>query len=111
MSKAILWLRNFLLLSLLFFLPYTYAMFQGGFVSWFLFFSLLPIWIYLIGLWIYPIHRWHVDRILAREHLQAGDSLKITINVKRKIPFPIFYCMLTEIIPPSLEREDVGFQK
>src|SRR5699024_7686731 len=41
---------------------FSYAMFQGGFTSWFLFYSFLPILLYPLGLAVYPIRKWDVTR-------------------------------------------------
>lgn len=41
----------------------------------------------------------------------AGDDVGVFINIKRKIPFPLFYCLVEEMIPNSLNRLDHRFQE
>lgn len=91
---------------ILFILLYAYAMFQGGFVSWFLFFGYLPIFLYQIGLLFYPIHKWKVKRTLSDHTIYAGDSITIVIKINRKFPFPLYYCIFEEVVPQSLKRID-----
>lgn len=100
-----------LLIVTLFGVLFSFAMFQGGFVSWFLFFSYLPIFIYHVGLLIYPIHRFQVTRHLSRYIVRSGDSITVTIRLKRSIPFPLYYCVCEEIFPFSLNKLDKRVEK
>ncbi|MGJ9458412.1 DUF58 domain-containing protein [Oceanobacillus sp. CF4.6] len=85
---------------------FSFAMFQGGFVSWFLFFSFLPIFLYLIGFLIYPIKQWKVSREFSHHIIEAGDGVTATIKIERSFPFPIYYCIIEEVIPQSLMKVD-----
>ena len=59
-----------ILLFLLIAMVFSYAMFQGGFVSWFLFYSFLPFALYGLFVAAYPIRDWQVKRkILKYEYL------------------------------------------
>src|SRR5699024_11696170 len=93
---------NLILMVILFAILFTFAMFQGGFVSWFLFFSFLPIFLYHLGLLLYPMKRWHVTRRLSDNNVRAGGKVSVTIQITRKIPFPLYYCIVEEIFPDSL---------
>ena len=53
-------------------ITYCYAMFQGGFVSWFVFFTILPFSIYSVLLAIVPIHLKEVSRTLSKDVLNVG---------------------------------------
>src|SRR5699024_8591269 len=86
---------------------FSFAMFQGGFVSWFLFYSFLPIILYYIGLFLYPIKKWQVQRNLSNHIVNAGQSVTVNIPLKRKIPFPIVYCICEQLIPDSLHKKDM----
>lgn len=81
-------------------------MFQGGFVSWFLFFSFLPILLYQITLLFYPMQKWQVQRILSHYTIRAGDSVTVVIKINRKFPFPLYYCIFEEIVPQTLKKID-----
>lgn len=102
MRRSIRLLANFLSIVILFAILFAYAMFQGGFVSWFLFFSFLPIFIYHLGLLFYPIQRWKVTRKLSEGVVRAGNKVTVSIKITRLIPFPLYYCIVEEIFPESL---------
>ncbi|QGQ44124.1 DUF58 domain-containing protein [Metabacillus sediminilitoris] len=93
------------LISLLFFTlaAFSYAMFQGGFVSWFLFYSFSPFAIYSLLLLIYPIGQFQVTRIINQEQFTVGQQLIGTITVKRKVPFPLFYLIVEDVISKKLQ--------
>ncbi|TRM11552.1 DUF58 domain-containing protein [Lentibacillus cibarius] len=88
----------------LFSLLFSFAMFQGGFVSWFLFFGFLPIFLYHLGLLFYPIQKWEVTRELCRHVIHAGDRVAVTIRVRRTVPFPLYYCICEEVFPETLQK-------
>src|SRR5690625_2726634 len=107
MSKYIRFVGYLLFIVAIFILLYAYAMFQGGFVSWFLFFSFFPMSLYQIRLLLYPLKMWTMKRILSHHTLRAGDSVTVTLKIKRKIPCPLFYCVFEEIIPSTLRKKDL----
>lgn len=90
---------------------FSFAMFQGGFMSWFLFFSFLPLVIYQMGLTFYPLRNLDVSRTLSQSICHAGQSITFDIIVERKAPFPLFYCIVEEVLPDSLQRSDTGINK
>lgn len=86
---------------------YSYAMFQGGFVSWFLLFSFLPFILYSLLLVIYPFRFWKIDRVIGnRSVYESGDTVMVEITINRKIPFPIYFLMIEEKLPSR-----VGFNQ
>lgn len=101
MKRSILPFVRFIFIIWLLLVLFSYAMFQGGFVSWFLFFSFLPISISLIGLYLYPTRNWRVTRKLSTNTAQSGDSINVTITAKRGIPFPLAYCLIDDPIPST----------
>lgn len=111
MRSSLRLMSNLLMIIVLFLILYAYAMFQGGFVSWFLFFSFFPIILFQIGLLFYPMNRWKVSRDLTYHSIQAGDSIVITIQIERFIPFPLFYCMIEDMLPHSLQKIDSHYKK
>jgi uncharacterized protein (DUF58 family) len=96
-----------LLITILF----TFAMFQGGFVSWFLFYSLTPILLYIFVLLLYPMKNWKVNSKISSTHIHAGQSIDLTITLRRLLPFPIMYVSLEEVCPVTLNRNDIGKEK
>ncbi|MBU8881378.1 DUF58 domain-containing protein [Bacillus sp. FJAT-29790] len=85
-----------LFLFLLILITFSYAMFQGGFVSWFLFYSFLPFGIYAIFLFFYPLNQMEAERSFQKNEFNAGESLKVTIILKRKSAFPLLYLVVEE---------------
>ncbi|KGX89286.1 hypothetical protein N781_09295 [Pontibacillus halophilus JSM 076056 = DSM 19796] len=81
---------------------FSYAMFQGGFVSWFLFYATLPLFLYMLGVVVYPMSKWHVERTFSKAVAQEGETITVDVHVKRKLPFPLFYCIVEEETPNSL---------
>lgn len=106
MRKYIRFIGSFLFVVMFSLLLFSFAMFQGGFVSWFLFFSFLPIFLYQIGLLCYPIKRWQVTRSFQTSKVYAGDHVSVTIHIQRKFPYPLYYFMLEEMVPHTLKKMD-----
>jgi uncharacterized protein (DUF58 family) len=94
-KKKRLTIQIFELCSLLFVL-FAYAMFQGGFVSWFLFYSFLPFSFYSFAIALYPWQRVVVKRIIPQRQYHAGERLTVTIEVQLPICFPFVAIMIGE---------------
>ncbi|MGM9925777.1 MAG: DUF58 domain-containing protein [Bacillus sp. (in: firmicutes)] len=80
-------------------LAFIYAMFQGGFVSWFVFYSFLPFAVYPLLLSMYPLKRVEVVRRFHEEEYLAGDQMKVELLIKRKDFFPLLYIVVEDRIP------------
>ncbi|WP_077357655.1 DUF58 domain-containing protein [Virgibacillus halodenitrificans] len=102
MKKKLRSIGNFVFIIALFLVLFSYAMFQGGFVSWFLFFSFQPIFLNHVGLLLYPIKGWKVTRTVSRYMAQAGSDVTITVNIKRAFPFPLYYCICEDVFSDTL---------
>ncbi|MFD2638035.1 DUF58 domain-containing protein [Piscibacillus salipiscarius] len=85
---------------------FSYAMFQGGFVSWFLFFSFLPILLYSFLIVLYPLSWLKVDRSVSKRYIQAGQSLNVKITVKSHLPLPILFLIIEDQLPRSIHYSD-----
>lgn len=88
----------FVLLTILF-----YALFQGGFVSWFLFYSFIPFGVYALLLSLYPIKSFYIKREINQTSFKAGEQLVGEIYLKRRIPIPLAYLIIEEIVPNHLQ--------
>lgn len=97
---------RFIFMLLLLALLFSYAMFQGGFVSWFLFYAFSSIFVYYVGYLFYPIKAFRVSRLLSHQVITAGEQISVTVRVKRRIPFPLYYCILEDVMPLSLDKLD-----
>ncbi|WP_026565200.1 DUF58 domain-containing protein [Bacillus sp. UNC41MFS5] len=94
---------KFILLLFLILLAFSYAMFQGGFVSWFLFYSFLPFAIYCAAISFYSLNELEVTRILPKTDFNAGEPLKVIVTVKRAKSFPLFYLLIEDQLNESLK--------
>lgn len=103
------------LLFVLLLLTFSYAMFQGGFVSWFLFYSFLPFGLYALAIALYPMHRLIVKRALSSQEVSAGESLSIQLSVHIDTFFPLFFLIVQDHLSSSLPLKKYmlfpGFRK
>ncbi len=77
-------------------LTFIYAMFQGGKVSWTVFYSLLPFVVYSTLLFFYPFSEITVKRSIRAMTIENGGKFLVTLVVKRKSRFPLLYTVVTE---------------
>lgn len=91
------------LISLVVF-AFGFAMFQGGFLSWFLFYTFLPFALYSIGLFFYPIHKFTVTRSLDKTELRTGDTIEVRIEITRKDRFPLLFLLVEEELDGRLGK-------
>jgi len=89
---------------------FVYAMFQGGFVSWFLFYSFIPFGLYSFVLSIYPLKDFKLERHISHSEYVAGEEFEATILIRRKIPFPLMYLIIEELLPPQLKKYEESKQ-
>lgn len=95
----------FLLLAITF----SYGMFQGGFVSWFVFFSVCPFLVYSFILFFVPERVEFVERRFQPTRIEAGGNLTVIVKMKRRTMFPFVYMMLEEKIPTrSKQHNNIG---
>ncbi|TYS08567.1 DUF58 domain-containing protein [Bacillus subtilis] len=106
MMKKTQWLVygwKLIVLTLLTAAVFSYAMFQGGFVSWFLFYAFLPFVVYAGLLALYPLRSFQASRQMAKTQLQAGDRLGVSVTLRRKLPFPLMYMVIEDCLPEGIE--------
>lgn len=75
---------------------FSFAMFQGGFVSWFLFGSFLPIAFYSILLNFYPIKRISVKRVLDKTEYVNGEMVSVKIHITLPYRIPLVYLFIKD---------------
>ncbi|WP_085521019.1 DUF58 domain-containing protein [Tuberibacillus sp. Marseille-P3662] len=86
----------------LFMIAFVYAMFQGGFVSWFVFYSFLPVLVYTIAMASYSLKDIDVRRVIKTDALNAGETMNVTLEISRKRSFPLFYLVIEDQLPEAL---------
>lgn len=75
---------------------YVFAKFQGGFVSWFIFYTLIPFVIYSVLLYLYPLRDLTVARYIEERHVTRNGHVSIRVVLKRNFPFPLLYVVLMD---------------
>lgn len=80
-------------------------MFQGGFVSWFLFYAALPFLLYYVVFIFYPINDWKVKRIIPDGAIEAGDFVTIRLSIKRRFPLLVPYLFVRDALPKSINAK------
>lgn len=75
---------------------FAFAMFQGGLVSWTIFYAILPFTLYSILLFLYPLSNFTAKRSLQAATLQNGEKLKVKVFIQRKFPFPLLYTVIRD---------------
>lgn len=80
----------------LFIASFVFAMFQGGFVSWFLFYTFLPFALYSLTLFFYPLSSFVMDRKVTKKEYFAGDTVEVSIILTRKNRFPLLYVIVAD---------------
>ncbi|SFG62768.1 DUF58 domain-containing protein [Sporolactobacillus nakayamae] len=83
---------------------FLFAIAQGGFLSWFLFYTFLPIALYLSVLLLYPFHSIVIVRSIDNDQLFSGDTLHLQIHLKRRLAFPLFLMSIYESPEGSLRN-------
>lgn len=104
MKKALIVIKNFwklVILLLLVAITFSYAMFQGGFVSWFLFYSFLPFALYGLALSIYRFKKVDAKREFTKTDFYAGETITVRIQIKRPSFFPLFYLVIEDQLSDS----------
>lgn len=99
-----LWLRVMMLIILTA-AVFCYAMFQGGFVSWFLFYAFLPYALYALLFALVPL-RVTAKRTLQQTRLKAGDVLSVDLEIKRTNPFPYVYVLIEDDPPDTFHLKE-----
>ena len=75
---------------------FCFAMFQGGFVSWFLFGSFLPIAFYSILLNFYPIKRIAIKRVFDKKEYIDGEKVSVKIHIHLPYRIPLAYLFIKD---------------
>ena len=87
---------RFIFVLLILLSAFSFAMFQGGLVSWTIFYAVLPFVCYSIALFIYPLNSLKVERIILTPRVENGENLKVNLSIKRKFRFPLLYTVVSE---------------
>jgi len=98
-ERTLKWLISIILIAMM----YAYAMFQGGFVSWFLFYSVVPLILYAFVIGFFPLKTIKVERELKVERPVADQPLQVILKITKPI-FPLFYLIADDQLPMKLKQ-------
>ena len=76
---------------------FAYAQFQGGAVSWTVFYMVLPFGLYGIFLYLYPLRAVTAEREVGRREIPYGSPLRSTVRLGRRFMFPLLYVSVKEV--------------
>lgn len=97
-------------LLLIGFLFYSYAMFQGGAVSYTLFYAVSFILLYLVLVMMYPVQHMTASIMTNRNEIEAGERLSVSVEVKRRWPLPFVFMTVTLPLPETVAYRFNGTQ-
>lgn len=84
---------------------FSYAMFQGEFVSWFLFYSVTTLVMLMLLYALIPLGTFEVVRDVGEGALPSGSELKVEITVKRKWLFPFLYLTVEDDVDREVQLQ------
>ncbi|HEU5139483.1 MAG TPA: DUF58 domain-containing protein [Bacillales bacterium] len=87
---------------------FAYAMFQGGFVSWFLFYSIVPVLLYVLAVSSFPMGSLEVHREVNSEVFASGATMRVKVTVTKHSWFPLFFCVVNDRLPEPLKKNAHG---
>ena len=93
--------KRFVIVIGLMVLTFCFAMFQGGFVSWFVFFTIIPFLVYSLVLSFVPLRFEEVSRTVRPSYIKRGDHALITVHFKNKTKFPLVFFIVKETAIPE----------
>ncbi|WP_240376098.1 DUF58 domain-containing protein [Bacillus piscicola] len=82
---------------------FTYAMFQGGYVSWFLFYSVVIVVLFHVVFLLYPLRWVTVERTVSGHLHTLNEPFDMTITLRKKFPFPFVYLSIIDDVPAGLD--------
>ncbi|WP_078551349.1 DUF58 domain-containing protein [Bacillus alkalicellulosilyticus] len=83
---------------------FSYAMFQGGFVSWFLFYSILVLTFLSVSVVIWSNKGIIFEREISPKIAVAGESITITVTLKKRFFHPFSFIRVNDRIPEKLQK-------
>ncbi|MDQ0254085.1 uncharacterized protein (DUF58 family) [Evansella vedderi] len=84
---------------------FSYAMFQGGFVSWFLFYTISVLVVLMLLYASIPLGSFHVTRNFGDTAIPSGSNITVTVTIRRKWPFPFLYLFVKDVIDNGLKKQ------
>lgn len=89
----------------LFLFAFLYAQFQGGFVSWFLFYAFLPIALYSMLQYFFAFRGMMFLRFLDKQKCSVGEKVRVTVVAYNHYYLPYLYVQFKDFIPEDLQAK------
>ncbi|QQK79251.1 DUF58 domain-containing protein [Salicibibacter cibi] len=84
---------------------FWYAMVQGGFVSWFLFYSVSALLLAGFAMAAFPLRFLRAERSMTRRHLSQGETVKVQVSIYKTSRWPCFFVGIRDLVPHGLILE------
>ncbi|WP_280770386.1 DUF58 domain-containing protein [Salipaludibacillus daqingensis] len=84
---------------------FSYAMFQGGFVSWFLFYSMATLVILMLVYALIPLGSFEIERNTGEGAVPSGSEWKAELTIRRKWAFPFLYLSVEDDMEEGLRKQ------
>lgn len=101
--------QGLLFVVLALFCAYVYAKFQGGFVSWFILYTILPIMIVSLLVYLTAFRRLRVERKVEKQKCRAGEAITVTLHIHNPFRFPLIYLQIHDDVDPALRSQTDRF--
>ncbi|WP_144559497.1 DUF58 domain-containing protein [Shouchella miscanthi] len=105
LSKTSRFLFRWILAIAIFLLSFSFAMFQGGFVSWFLFYGLVVVFLFSSIIPFLSIIGLKLKRTVTESNIEVGEVLTIDVIVEKPVYTPFFYYHLSDTTPETFVSE------
>lgn len=93
---------------------FVFAMFQGGQVSWTIFYAVVPFVLYSVALFFYPMKNIKVERLIQTPVVEHNGNLSVEVTLNRKWRFPLLYAVVSERWNTDVKQSTffvIGLQK
>lgn len=77
---------------------FCFAMFQGGFVSWFVFFTVSPFLLYSLLLAFVPLHFTQIRRDITPSKIERGEDAVVKVTFRNSTRFPIVFLTVQDLV-------------
>lgn len=87
---------------------FVFAMVNGGFLSWFLFYFYMVLFVYEIGTWFTTLTGVYAERSISATRLSAGQTLKVTVKIEHRGWWPIVWLRISQELPRKWRFQTQG---
>ena len=84
---------------------FVFAMFQGGFVSWFLFYSFLPFILIPFLLRFSSFKQVKAERCMKQKQYVYGEPIEVEMTITREGMMPLLYLLIEDQVPARLSEQ------